>query len=120
MLALESDSGAFAPRGFSVQADSLVVAEVARLAAPLARLAPGEWTVSKGGSGVDVGPIVREGVPGVGHRVEHSHYFDYHHSLVDTFDKIDAEHLAQNVAAIAGLIYTVADSPASLRNAGTD
>ena len=123
ILALESDSGAFAPRGFSVQADSLIVAEVARLAAPLARVVidePSEWNVAKGGSGVDIGPIVREGVPGVGHRVEHSRYFDVHHSLADTFEKIDPDHLARNVAAIAGLIYQVADSPASLRSESSD
>jgi carboxypeptidase Q len=119
VLALESDSGSYAPRGFSVQADSLTVLEVARLAAPLARVAPDEWSVVPGGSGVDIGPIVAEGVPGVGHRVEHSQYFDVHHSLADTFEKIDPDHLARNVAAIAGLIYTVADSPASLRSASS-
>lgn len=122
VLALESDSGAFAPRGFSVQADSLTVLRVAGMAAPLARMvpdAPREWSVAAGGSGVDVGPIVRQGVPGVGHRVEHSHYFDVHHSSADTFDKIDADHLARNVAVIAGLIYLVADSPASLRSDST-
>lgn len=116
VLALESDSGAFAPRGFSVQADSLVVATLAGLAAPLARLAPGDWQVVRGGSGVDVGPIVREGVPGVGHRVEPTPYFDIHHSAADTFDKIDRDDLARNVAAIAGLIYRVADQEASLRS----
>ena len=116
VLALESDSGAFAPRGFSVQADSSVVLEVARLAAPMARIAPDDWSVAKGGSGVDIGPIVREGVPGVGHRVEHSRYFDVHHSLADTFEKIDPDLMAKNVAVIAGLIYTVADNPASLRS----
>ncbi|MBU8870946.1 MAG: M20/M25/M40 family metallo-hydrolase [Gemmatimonadales bacterium] len=114
ILALESDSGAFAPRGFSVQADSIVIRTIANLAAPLARVAPDDWIVSKGGSGVDVGPIVREGVPGVGHRVEHSRYFDVHHSLADTFEKIDPDLLARNVAVIAGLVYTVAENPASL------
>lgn len=109
VLALESDSGAFAPLGFSVQADSLVVAAVSDLARPLSGLAPDAWQVAPGGSGVDVGPIVRAGVPGVGHRVEHSRYFDYHHCASDTFDKIDPDDLARNVAAIAGLIYRVAD-----------
>lgn len=110
VLAIESDSGAFAPRGFSVQADSLVVQWLANLAAPLARVAPDEWSVAAGGSGVDIGPIVRKGVPGAGHRVEHSRYFDLHHSSADTFDKIDADHLARNVAAIAGLVWLVAES----------
>ena len=112
VLAIESDSGAFAPRGFSVAADSVVVADLAEAAAPLARVAPAEWSVHKGGSGADIGPIVREGVPGVGHRVDTTHYFEVHHSRADTFEKIDPDLLARNVAAIAGLIYTVAESPA--------
>ncbi len=115
ILAIESDSGAFAPRGFTVEADSTVVAAIADLAAPLARLAPAGWQVEAGGSGVDVGPIVRAGVPGVGHRVEHSLYFSYHHSRADSFDKIDRGDLALNVAAIAGLILAVADDPETLR-----
>jgi carboxypeptidase Q len=114
VLAIESDSGGYAPRGFSVDADSLVVVALAKAAAPLARVAldPAEWSVHKGGSGADIGAIVREGVVGVGHRVDHSHYFDVHHSRADTFEKVDPDHLARNVAAIAGLIYTVAESPA--------
>jgi len=112
ILAIESDSGSFAPRGFSVDADSTVVADLALAAAPLARVAPAEWSVSKGGSGVDIGPIVREGVVGVGHRVDTTHYFDVHHSRADTFEKVDPDYLARNVAVIAGLIYTVAESPA--------
>jgi len=112
VLAIECDSGAFAPRGFSVQADSTVVEALALAAAQLARVAPDEWSVSKGGSGADIGAIVREGVVGAGHRVDTTHYFDVHHSGADTFEKVDPDHLAQNVAAIAGLIYTVAESPA--------
>jgi carboxypeptidase Q len=112
VLAIESDSGAYAPRGFSVAADSSVVAAIAEAAGPLARVAPAEWSVHKGGSGADIGPIVREGVVGVGHRVDGSHYFDVHHSRADTFEKVDPENLARNVAAIAGLIYIVAESPA--------
>ncbi len=117
VLALESDSGAFAPRGFSVAADSAIIADLARRAEPLSRLAPDDWTVRKGGSGVDVGFIVREGVTGVGHRVDTTHYFDVHHSRADTFEKIDPLDLARNVAAIAGLIYLVAETPADLGSA---
>jgi len=111
VLAIESDSGAYAPTGFSIAADSVVVAELARDAAPLARVAPGDWTVAKGGSGADIGALVNEGVIGVGHRVDTTHYFDVHHSRADTFDKVDPENLARNVAAIAGLVFTVAESP---------
>jgi carboxypeptidase Q len=114
VLALESDSGSFAPRGFSVEADSLVIADLAARTRPLARLAPDDWSVKKGGSGTDVSFIVAEGVIGVGHRVDTTHYFDVHHSRADTFEKIDPTDLARNVAAIAGLIHLVAETPADL------
>ena len=43
--------------------------------------------------------------------MDNTPYFDVHHSRADTFEKVDPDHLARNVAAIAGLIYTVAESP---------
>ncbi len=112
--ALESDSGAFAPAGFTVQGDSLVVAAVADHALSVAALGAGK--VSPGGSGVDIGPICECGVPGIGHRVDGGVYFDYHHSPADTFDKIDAGDLARNVAAIAGLIRSISEDPVPLRD----
>jgi len=112
LLALESDSGSFTLRGFTVDADSLVIADIAQRAVPLARLAPGDWSVRRGGSGADIGFLVREGVIGVGHRVDTTHYFDIHHSRADTFEKVDPDILARNVAAIAGLAYVVAEPSA--------
>jgi carboxypeptidase Q len=114
VAALECDSGAFPIRGFSVQAPPSVVAHVQGLAAALAPL--GQLEIRKGGSGADVGPIVKQGVPGIGHRVRGEDYFHYHHSPADTFDKIDPEHLAANVAAVAALVYALAEEPVSLRD----
>ena len=118
VAALESDSGAFAPAGFSVQGDSLAVAAVAGYAAGLAPLGADE--VKAGWSGVDIRPICDLGVPGIGHRVHGDRYFDYHHSPADTFDKIDADDLARNVAAIAGLVRAICADPVSLRARSTD
>lgn len=114
VLALESDSGSYTPQGFSVRADSLKVLQLRDLATPLADLGDDEWAVKPGWAGVDIGPIVREGVPGVGHRVDGSRYFDVHHSPADTFEKVDPQIMARNVAAIAGLIHLVANKPAPL------
>ena len=109
VAALESDSGCFAPDGFSVRGDSLAVAAVARLAEPLVSI--GADHVRAGWSGADVGPIVREGVPGIGHRVDGRRYFHYHHSDADLLDAVDPEDLRRNVAAIAALVYAVAETP---------
>lgn len=111
IFAMESDGGNAALHGFSVDADSTIVAAYAERLAPLAVLAPEEWRVFKGGSGTDVNPLVKQGVTGIGHQVDHTHYFDVHHSRADTFEKIDPDELSQNVAAIAGLIYLIADNP---------
>lgn len=107
VLVIESDGGGFAPSGFSIQADSTVVDRIADLTAPLARLAPGVWSIKPGHSGVDVGPLARAGVPGAGHRVDGSGYFALHHSAADTYDKVDPGEMAANTAAIAGLIHAV-------------
>ncbi len=42
-------------------------------------------------------------------------YFDLHHTPDDTFDKIDADDLAQNVAAYTAFLYTVANMPGHFR-----
>ncbi len=113
VAALECDSGGFRPVGFSVQADSAVVARVRELARPLAPT--GATEIGPGGSGVDVSFVVKQGVPGLGHRVDGARYFDYHHSPADTWDKVDPADLARNVAAVAGLAWALAEDPVSLR-----
>jgi carboxypeptidase Q len=109
VLALESDAGMFAPAGFSARADSATIAFLDELAAPLASV--GADTVYPGWAGVDIRPLVDRGVPGVGHRVDGRDYFAYHHGPADVYEAIDPEHLAANVAAVAGFVYAVANSP---------
>lgn len=105
--AMESDSGAFAPDGFSVRADEAVLERIKAYAAALGSV--GADDVREGWAGVDIGPIVEAGVPGIGHRVKGERYFDYHHSPADTFDKIVLEELNANVAAVAALIWAIAE-----------
>jgi len=115
VAALESDSGCFAPAGFSVRGVAGAVGRVAELASPLAGL--GASAVTVGWAGVDIGPIVAEGVPGIGHRTHNDRYFDYHHSPADTLDKVAPEDLAANVAAVAGLLWGVANADEPLPRA---
>jgi hypothetical protein len=49
--------------------------------------------------GSDIGPMLADGLPGVGLSQDGTRYFDYHHSPDDTLDKVDPEQLRQNVAA---------------------
>jgi hypothetical protein len=118
VAALESDSGSYPPDGFSVKADEAVVDRIAELAAPLA--AAGGGKVRAGWAGVDIGPIVEAGVPGIAHRTANEHYFDVHHSPADTFDKVDPDDLAANVAVVAALVWAIAEDPVSLREPASD
>jgi carboxypeptidase Q len=113
VAALESDGGCFAPAGFSVQGSEAAVARVVELAAPLAAL--GADTVTAGGGGTDIGPLVKTGVVGLGFRTHNDEYFRYHHSNADTFDKVSTDDLAADIAAIAALALAIADDPTSLR-----
>jgi peptidase M28-like protein len=49
--------------------------------------------------GSDIGPMLADGMPGVGLSQDGTRYFDYHHTPDDTLDKVDPAQLRQNVAA---------------------
>ncbi|WP_324807916.1 M28 family peptidase [Sphingomonas sp. LY29] len=49
--------------------------------------------------GSDIGPMLADGLPGVGLSQDGTRYFDYHHTPDDTLDKVDPVQLRQNVAA---------------------
>jgi carboxypeptidase Q len=121
VAAIESDSGGFRPVGLSVECADAArqgiaaaqLRDVVRLLAPI-----GAMEVETGFSGADVGPMKDAGVVLMGHRVEGSIYFDYHHTPADTLDKVDPEELAQNVAAMATVAYVLADMPERLGASG--
>ncbi len=107
ILAMESDAGVFKPRGFGFSGSDAafeIVREVGRL---LDRIESG--AITRGGGGADIGPIMREGVPGMGLSVDGSRYFWYHHTPADTVDKLDPRDMGLCVAAMAVMAYVVAD-----------
>ena len=117
VAAIESDGGSFRPIGFSVQCADEKRQELAaeQMRDIVSLLAPlGATDVVTGHSGADISPMRSAGVVLMGHRVEGSKYFDYHHSHADTLDKIDPEELSQNVAVMATVAYILADMPGRL------
>ncbi|HMG21029.1 MAG TPA: M20/M25/M40 family metallo-hydrolase [Kofleriaceae bacterium] len=116
VLAIESDSGGFAPRGFSVQArpdlQDKVRARVADIASLLRPISATRVVVGHGGA--DIGPLARLGVTLAGLDTDGRTYFDIHHTDADTLDKVDPAALADDVAAVAALAYVVADMPERL------
>ena len=112
VLAMESDGGVFAPKGFSFDGSSEALPAVAAIVSLLQPLGANE--VAPGGAGADVGPLTALGVPGLGLRVDGTRYFWYHHSEADTMDKLDPREVAQCVAAMAVMAYVIADMPETL------
>lgn len=114
VAAIEMDGGAEKLRGFglSIQGASASVLDHAiermqEIAALMRPLGPVEMV--RGGGGADIGPLMREGVPGIGHLTTGRRYFEWHHTEADTLDKIDRREFQEHVAALAVLGYVLAD-----------
>ena len=108
VAAVETDSGAGRVRGFAWSAGPATEPLMKELGAALAPSGLGE--VRKGGGGADISPMRAAGVPMFSPVQDSSRYFDIHHTADDTFDKIDREELNTGVAAIAALLYTIAET----------
>jgi carboxypeptidase Q len=111
-VAIESDGGVFRPTGFGFTgSDSgfAIVRAIGRLLAPI-----GADTVTPGGGGTDIEPIMDRGVPGMSLNDDGSRYFWYHHSNADTVDKLDPREMAKCVAALGVMAYVIADIPAQI------
>jgi Zn-dependent M28 family amino/carboxypeptidase len=65
--------------------------------------------------GSDIEGLEEAGVPSIEFRQDANRYFDYHHTMDDTLNKVRPNELAQNVAAWASFIYLVADSDIDFR-----
>ena len=107
ILAMESDAGVFKPSGFGFTGSDEAFAILQDIGTLLTKIDSG--VITKGGGGADIGPIMREGVPGMGLKVDGTRYFWYHHTAADTFDKIDKDEFNRCVATMAVMAYVVAD-----------
>ena len=122
-LALESDSGVFEPVGFGYTGApggrEMLAARVEPLVLDLLAqdAAVGPAGITDGGGGADIGPLMRDGVPGLSLRTDNGRYFWVHHTPADTVDKLDPGHLARAVAATAVLAYVAAEMPERLPHA---
>ena len=117
VAALESDSGGFAPTGFGVgHVDEAKGGRARTRMTDLVSLLRdlGATTITPGGGGADVGQMKAAGVPQISLDVDNRLYFDYHHTRADTLDKVNAQDLADMVAATAVFAYVVADMPGRL------
>jgi len=112
VAAIESDSGAAHPLGFSVSAGPGGEELVRQIASALAGI--GADRVKADGGGADISPLKQAGVPVLSLNQDWTFYFDYHHTAADTLDKVDPQALALNVGALLVMTYRLADLPESL------
>lgn len=122
--AIEMDGGAERPVGFDL-ANAVSERRAANAGAPTRRIAPlfeararaiglllkgiGADRVQAGEAEADIEPLVAAGVPGLGLRTVGEHYFDYHHTEADTFDKIVPDDFRKCIAAMAVMSYGLAE-----------
>lgn len=106
LIALESDAGAYSPRGFGVTAED---ATLEKFRTWLPHFDQNTITyVKKGGGGVDIGPLHRTlGTPTIGFIPDSQRMFDLHHSPNDVFSTVHPRELELGTASIAGLIYLI-------------
>ncbi len=114
VAAIEMDAGCEKPSGFGVTVQDAAkdvqdraVSVLKDIAAPLNAIGAGEITA--GGGGADIGPIMREGVPGLALKTTGGRYFEWHHTHADTLDKVDPNDFRTAVAALAVVAYGLAD-----------
>src|SRR6266508_3319755 len=106
--AMETDGGADHPLGINIKGKP----EVKKTFAPVAAI----WQASGAGMlnlvehcGADIGPMEKAGVPAFSPIQDSRFYFNYHHTVADTLDKIVPKKLAENSAVVAVAAYALAN-----------
>lgn len=103
IFAMESDSGGFSPRGFSIDSDEVNFTKISgwkNLFEPYLI-----HIFDKGHSGTDVDPIQSDSIVKVGLHPDSQRYFDYHHAANDKFDAVNKRELELGAATMASLMY---------------
>jgi len=106
IAAIESDGGGFTPRAFGVDDDNAVQ----KMQPWVQMLKPfGIHEINKGWGGVDISPLKKEGAILIGYACDSQRYFDYHHSEIDTFDKVNKRELELGAGCMAALVWLISE-----------
>lgn len=114
IAAIESDLGASHPLGFHAHASANALAKLRPASAILQSIGAGLVNVTSDSPEADISPLDALGVPTFGIWQDSRTYFDYHHTIADTLDKIVPHELAENAAVMAVLAYAIANLPEPL------
>ncbi len=107
IVAIESDRGGFAPRGFSVEGNEPIQTQCFnKLLAWKPLFAPYLVHIFViGGSGVDVSRLKDQNVALLGFIPDSQRYFDVHHAAADNFKNVNKRELELGSASIAALVW---------------
>ena len=125
VAAIEMDGGAERPVGFGFGLDGVdpqseekdpAYEKAFAMLEQIGRLLEGidGSKILRGGGGADIGPLMRDGVPGLGFRTIGEHYFDWHHTHADTLDKVEPINFKKAIAMLGVMGYVLADAPERL------
>ncbi len=106
IAAIESDGGGFTPRSFGVDNEN-AIAKMQPWVELLKQY--GIMEIKKGWGGVDIGPLKKSGAVMIGYTCDSQRYFDYHHSEIDTFDKVNKRELELGTGCIASLLWLISE-----------
>lgn len=103
LLALESDTGGFSPRGFNFDTKEKYLK---RILSWKPYFDPYYIHLFEGsGSGADVNLLKGSALVLAGLKTDSQRYFIHHHSEMDTFDQINKRELEMGAATMAALVY---------------
>jgi hypothetical protein len=103
IFALESDSGGFSPRGFSIESDDSNFSKILSWKTLFEPYLIHSFV--KGHTGSDIEPLTSKALVKAGLKPDSQRYFDYHHAANDKFDAINKRELELGAATMASLLY---------------
>lgn len=108
VAAIEIDYGDGQPLGLNVAATREKLAPISPILRAIADPIGGLVNVSDA-PGADLRAVNQAGVPAIAPLQEARHYFDYHHTAADTFDKVRIDEVRREVELITALVYALAE-----------
>jgi hypothetical protein len=105
ILAFESDSGGFTPRGFSIDGDAANFDKIVSYKKLFEPYLIHSFVVGHAGS--DIGPLTSKKIVKMGLKPDSQRYFDHHHAANDTFDAVNKRELELGAGTMASMIYLV-------------
>jgi carboxypeptidase Q len=107
------DEGAQAPRGFQIQGRTDLKNTTEKLLSPLSSLSANGVSL-EASFDQDHAPFLAAGIPAATLWVDPGEYDVHHHSITDTFDKVDPRILALDTAVMAAAAYILANAEETL------